>query len=131
MKYDKAEFGGARVPLDFIHVYMRRNVVECQTLDLVKRNHHITAASEEAVMLSDIFVKELLQELRQYIPQWFRISEAIGLIDMIASFAQLVTTHEYSRPDFYEHGHLALQDARHPILDVVSDGCLPANIELD
>ena len=47
----------------------------------------------------------------------FKICEAVGLLDMIAAFSQLVTTNNYTRPHLTDT--LAIQAARHPIKEKI------------
>jgi hypothetical protein len=47
----------------------------------------------------------------------FKICEAVGLLDMIAAFSQLVTVNDYTRPQLTDT--LAIQAARHPIKEKI------------
>jgi len=69
-------------------------------------------------MLSDKVIQQLLDSIRGYVPELFRVCEGIALLDMIASFAQSATTRDYVRPEIGEA--LALKGARHPICERVS-----------
>jgi DNA mismatch repair protein MSH4 len=69
-------------------------------------------------MLSDKVIQELLDVIRTYVPELFRVCEAIALLDMVASFAQSATTRDYVRPEIGDT--LALKSARHPICERVS-----------
>ncbi|KAK8089002.1 hypothetical protein PG997_003963 [Apiospora hydei] len=88
---------------------------ECQTLSLVQLNTRITDSHNEAVMLSDRVVHELLDSIRGHIPNLFRVCESIALLDMISSFGQSVTVRDYIRPEI--GSVLALKAARHPIYE--------------
>lgn len=43
----------------------------------------------------------------------FKICEAVGLLDMIVGFSQLVTVNDYTRPQLTDT--LAIKSSRHPI----------------
>lgn len=45
--------------------------------------------------------------------------EAVGLMDMLCSFAQISTTRDYVQPEITDR--LALKSAKHPILDKVGE----------
>ncbi|KAI1415853.1 DNA mismatch repair protein-like protein MutS [Hypoxylon sp. FL1857] len=92
--------------------------IECQTLILVQLNHRITDSSNEAIMLSDKVVQVLLNAIRMHVPNLFRVCESIALLDMIAAFAQSVTTRDYVRPEISHT--LALKGARHPICERIN-----------
>ncbi|KAK7747727.1 MutS protein msh4 [Diatrype stigma] len=75
----------------------------------------INNSSNETVMLSDKVIQELLDGIRVHVPHLFKVCEGIGLLDMIASFGQSVTTRDYVRPEVGDT--LALKAARHPICE--------------
>lgn len=96
---------------------MKGTWIECQTLVLVQLNHRINDSHNEAIMLSDKVVQELLDAFRIHVPNLFRVCESIALLDMIAAFGQSATTRDYVRPEVGDT--LALKGARHPIFERV------------
>ncbi|KAK7907967.1 hypothetical protein PG985_015270 [Apiospora marii] len=90
--------------------------LECQTLPLVQINTRITDSHNEAVMLSDRVIHDLLSSIRGHIPNLFRVCESVALLDMMSSFGQSVTVRDYIRPEVGS-GVLALKTARHPIYE--------------
>ena len=106
------------LPSVFINVIRKKDKIECQTLDLVKLNLRLSDTSNEVVIRSDSVIQQLVKDLRQEIPHLFRVCESVALVDMISAFGQLATTRDYVRPEIT--GTLALQAARHPILDKAS-----------
>ena len=127
MKYDPARQYYIRIPASeleernlpdvFINQYRRKSHVECQTLDLLKWNQKIADSHHEVLQMSDQSVQDLIDRIREDIAPLFKISEAVALLDMITSFAQLVTTHEYCRPELTQT--LATKNGRHPIQEKV------------
>ncbi|KAL9025532.1 MAG: hypothetical protein Q9196_005661, partial [Gyalolechia fulgens] len=127
MKYDTArqyyirisvsELEERDLPDVFINVFKRRNFVECQTLDLVKHNQKIIDSHHEVLLLSDESVQQLINNVREDIGPLFKTCEAIALLDMIASFAQLVTTQDYCRPELTDT--LGIKAGRHPIREKI------------
>jgi DNA mismatch repair protein MSH4 len=111
------ELESQALPPIFINVYRRKNVIECQTLDLVKRNQKTGDAHVEVLLLSDQAVQELITDCRQHMQKLFKICESVALLDMLASFAQLITSQEYVRPHLGET--LAICAGRHPIREVI------------
>ena len=67
--------------------------------------------------MSDQSIQDLTSDIRGDIAPLFKICEAIAMLDMIASFAQLVTTLDYCRPDLTEV--LAIKSGRHPIREKI------------
>ena len=92
-------------------------MIECQTLELVKLNQKITDAHNEVINMSDRSIQGLIDDIRTQIHPLFKISESVAMLDMIASFAQLVTIQDYVRPELTDT--LAIKAGRHPIRDKI------------
>lgn len=118
----------------FIHRRRLRKQVECTTLDIMKCNIRIKNVMSEIILLSDQIIDSLLESLAERVFELFMVSEAVAVLDLICSFAQLVSTSTggYVRPEFTSnldnHGasgrnnnnsvnKLAIKLSRHPILD--------------
>ena len=127
MKYDTArqyyiriaasELDDRNLPDVFINVFKKRNMIECQTLDLLKWNQKIVDSHHEVLQMSDRNIQELIDNLRTEIAPLFKISDAIALLDVTASLAHLVTTQDYCRPELTHT--LALKSGRHPIREKI------------
>ncbi|KAF2786890.1 hypothetical protein K505DRAFT_258914 [Melanomma pulvis-pyrius CBS 109.77] len=130
LKYDTArqffiripasELEGRPLPPVFTNVFRKKNMIECQTLELMKRNQkvsQITVSHQEVVLMSDEAVQTLIEEIRGHMSILFKICEAIAMLDMISAFAQLVTTHDYVRPQITDT--LAISSGRHPIREKI------------
>ena len=127
MKYDPARQYYIRIPASelqernlpdiFINVFRKKNTIECQTLDLLKWNQKIVDSHHEVLQMSDQSIGQLIDHIREEISPLFKISEAIALLDMMASFAQLVTTQDYVRPELTDA--LAIRSGRHPIIEKI------------
>jgi DNA mismatch repair protein MSH4 len=111
------DLNGRPLPPVFTNVFRKKNKIECQTLELMKRNQKITISHQEVVLMSDDVVQALIEEVRGYMSQLFKICEAISMLDMLAAFAQLVTTHDYTRPHITDT--LAIRAGRHPICEKI------------
>jgi DNA mismatch repair protein MSH4 len=105
------------LPAVFINVFRRKGKIECQTLELVKLNQKIADAHNEVIMMSDRSTQDLINDVRTEVQPLFKISESIAMLDMIASFAQLVTTQDYVRPELTET--LAIKAGRHPVKEKI------------
>lgn len=127
MKYDAArqfyiriaasELEERNLPDIFINVFKKKNMIECQTLDLLKWNQKIMDSHHEVLQLSYRSIQELIEDVRAEIGPLFKISDAIALLDVTASFAQLVTTQDYCRPELTRT--LAIKSGRHPIREKI------------
>lgn len=117
LRLDRSEFEDRELPGVLINCVRKGAWIECQTLALIQLNNRLTDSSNEAIMLSDKVIQELLDGIRAHVPHLFQVCEGIGLLDMIASFGQSATTRDYVRPELGDT--LALKAARHPICERV------------
>lgn len=107
------------LPAVFINVFRKKDNIECQTLDLLKRNQKISDAHTEVILMSDKAVQALIADVRQHMGSLFRTCEGIAMLDMLASFAHLVTTQDYVRPQL--SNTLAIKAGRHPIREKIQE----------
>ena len=105
------------LPAIFINVYRKKDIIECQTLDLLKQNQKIANAHSEVLMMSDKSVQQLISNVREHMYILFKICEGIAMLDMLSSFAQVVTSQDYVRPQIAEI--LAIRAGRHPIREKI------------
>ena len=117
VRIDASELEERNFPDVFINVFQRRNIIECQTLDLLKWNQKIVDSHHEVLQMSDHQIQELIDNIRENLAPLFMISDAIASLDMVASFAQVVTTQEYCRPELTQT--LAIKSGRNPIREVI------------
>lgn len=113
------ELEGRDLPGVFINNIRRKDVIECQTLELVKRNQKISDAHSEVLLMSDKSVRSLIADVREYMFGLFKICESLAVLDMLTSFAHLVASRDYSRPTFSESGTLAVRSGRHPVREKI------------
>ncbi|KXT00085.1 hypothetical protein AC578_5790 [Pseudocercospora eumusae] len=107
------ELADRALPAVFINSYRKKDMIECQTLDLVKRNQKIVDAHIEVLNMSDKSIRELIVNLREHMSGMFKICECVAMLDMLASFAHIVALQDYVRPAMSET--LAIRAGRHPI----------------
>ena len=62
-------------------------MIECQTLELMKRNQKVNISHQEVVLMSDEAVQILIDEVRGHMSALFKICEAIGMLDMVGCYA--------------------------------------------
>ncbi|OAA76793.1 DNA mismatch repair protein MutS, C-terminal domain protein [Akanthomyces lecanii RCEF 1005] len=117
LKLSIGDYNSVDPPGLFINVAKKRGAIECQTLDLVKLNMRLSDTSNEVVFRSDAIIEKLIAGLQADASHLFKMCESVGLMDMLASFAQISTTRDYIRPEITSR--LALKSARHPIVDKI------------
>jgi DNA mismatch repair protein MSH4 len=117
MRVKEDELHSRDLPAIFINVVRKKGWVECQTLDLMKRNQKIADAHTEVLTMSDKSIQELIANVREHMSVLFKICESVAMLDMLASFAQVVTSLDYVRPTISET--LAIRAGRHPIREKI------------
>jgi len=80
-------------------------------------NQRIQDSHLEVVSMSDKTIQELIENLRGEIPSLYQVCESIALLDMVAAFAQLATTSDYSRPELTDC--IGIKSGRHPVREKV------------
>jgi DNA mismatch repair protein MSH4 len=86
-------------------------------MDLLKLNQRLEDSHQEVILMSDQAIQDLHERIRGQIAKLSRACEGIAMLDILASFAQLVTTYDYTRPDLKDT--IAIKAGRHPIRDKV------------
>ncbi|KAK4546235.1 hypothetical protein LTR36_002372 [Oleoguttula mirabilis] len=117
MRLPASELEQHDLPAIFINVFRKKDMIECQTLDLMKRNQKIADSHTEVLLMSDKSVEDLIGNAREHMSVLFKICEGIAMLDMLASFAQVVTSQDYVRPVITET--LAIRAGRHPIREKI------------
>ncbi|KAI5795133.1 muts domain V-domain-containing protein [Geopyxis carbonaria] len=105
------------LPEVFVNVVKRKKFLEFSTLELTMRNAKIDTAMNEVLIMSDETVQKLIGDLGNEISNLFRVGDAVALLDMITSFANLCALQDYVRPEFTET--LAIKSGRHPIREKI------------
>lgn len=103
----------------FINAIQRKRHVECTTMKLVKLNNRIDCAIKEVFVLTENTIEDLLQQLRIYISDFFMVSEAFALLDLLCSFAICSSNPNlgnYICPEINETS-IQFKESRHPILE--------------
>ncbi|KAF2098960.1 hypothetical protein NA57DRAFT_39496 [Rhizodiscina lignyota] len=105
------------LPPVITNIIRKKTWIECSTLDLMKLNQKIHDAHHEVLLQSANAILTLIESLRTHMSSLFRICEAIAMLDMLSSFAHLVTSYEYIRPQITDT--LGIKAGRHPIKERV------------
>ncbi len=102
----------------FIQITKQSKKIVCSTEELNSINQKIRDIMEEIYLLTDTVVDELVDTIRQKLDTLYKVSESVALLDLLFSFATLVTvSNEYVRPEFSTNGPIAIKAGRHPILE--------------
>ncbi|OBT48598.1 hypothetical protein VE00_00760 [Pseudogymnoascus sp. WSF 3629] len=130
LRIPESNLEGRTMPDILINCYRKKGYIECQTLFLVKLNQRIEDSHQEVVLMSDKTVTQLIDNVRAEIQPLFRVSDSIAMLDMLAAFAQLVTTSDYVKPEITRC--LAIKSGRHPVHEKAhSEKFIPNDVYAD
>ncbi|KAK4794789.1 hypothetical protein SAY86_012783 [Trapa natans] len=123
-----------KLPRKFIQVMKHGNNIHCSTLELTSLNVRNKSAAGECYIRTEICLEALTDSIREDISFLTLLAEVLCLLDMIVnSFAHSISTKpidQYSRPEFTDHGPLAIDAGRHPILESVHNDFIPNSLFL-
>ncbi|KAK8244011.1 DNA mismatch repair protein MutS [Phyllosticta capitalensis] len=117
IQFDISDMENRAMPATFTNIHKKKNKVECQTVEMMKRNQKVVDAHYEVILLSNKAVQRLIEAVRGHMATLFKVCESIGMLDMISGFAFQVTSQEYVRPILTET--LAIKSGRHPIREKI------------
>lgn len=98
----------------FINICRKGNLYKLMTLDLLKLNQRLKQSESEVYSLSSAIIKEFFAQIREELDCIYLMAETLGMIDMLASFAQYSIKFQCCRPTF--SSTIALTESRHPML---------------
>lgn len=110
-----------QVPSDYERKQTLVNAERFVTPKLREYEHRILGAEEELKSLEYERFQEFLRELRPEIEPLKELSEAIALLDMLASFSIVARRHNYTRPVVDESTVLEITDGRHPVIERIEN----------
>ncbi|KAJ1823154.1 MutS protein msh4 [Coemansia sp. RSA 2599] len=117
--FEDAAFG------EFTNVAAKKNTVTFTSLELVKLNNRLSSVVTEINLLTEKAIDGIRSLIRDNVALLYRISEAVGLLDMLLSFAQHCTICESVAPVFSDS--IKIDDGRHPILEAIGKDAVVAN----
>ncbi|CAK9311117.1 unnamed protein product [Citrullus colocynthis] len=112
-----------KLPSKFIQVLKHGNNIRCSTLELASLNVRNKSAAGECYIRTEICLEGLVDAIREDVSILTLLAEVLCLLDMIVnSFAHAISTKpvdRYTRPNFTDNGPMAIEAARHPILESI------------
>ena len=106
------------IPSELIHVSENTGYINATTFDLLLLNKKNQTAQEDTIALTQNFIESKINDIRPFIKDIYQVSETIGFIDSLLSFA--IVAHEYENyraPKIKSFKIFALRSARHPIME--------------
>ncbi|GAA6060475.1 hypothetical protein JCM10212_007106 [Sporobolomyces blumeae] len=104
---------GREVQRHFTNINTSGKRVQFASIELQKLNARILESILEIHLMSDEILEEIFEDIRGDVACLYRCSEAIALLDMLASFAEISSKKSYIRPELTDT--LAIKAGRHPL----------------
>ncbi|CAF1578099.1 unnamed protein product [Rotaria magnacalcarata] len=109
------EFKGV-LPANVISVAKRQKSTFITTLQLAHLSDRFELLYNDICLLTDQIILILLAKIRPHFGCMYKLVEAISIIDMIQSFAEVAKARDYVRPMFGPNTKIS--KARHPVIDL-------------
>ncbi|CAN9409027.1 unnamed protein product [Alternaria alternata] len=119
MKIATSELEGKVLPPVFTNVIRRKKNIECQTLELMKRNQKIAVSHQEVILMSDEAVEALIDKVRSHMSIMFKICEAVAMLDMVYMIEQSMVSMKLMGTQPRLTDTLAIEAGRHPIKEKI------------
>lgn len=102
------------LPSEFINISRKKKNVTFTTLQLMSINDRIQESLTEIILMSNKIITSLTEHIRSTIYSFYKLSEAISLLDLLLTFSRLCKTYNLCKPSFSEN-ILCINEAVHPI----------------
>ncbi|MCX8117284.1 MAG: DNA mismatch repair protein MutS [Desulfobacterota bacterium] len=105
------------VPDRYVRKQTLVNAERFITPELKEFETKVLGAEEAIRQLEYRIFEEVLRKVSEATPRLQRTSSAIGMLDGLASLAEVADRYDYCRPTLDESGELSIVDGRHPVLE--------------
>lgn len=122
-----------KVPDEYIRKQTLTSGERYITQELKDIENRILGANEKAVALESKLFEEIRLHVASQLDRIQSTAEAIATLDVLASFAIVSRTNDYSRPTINMSGKLYMKDSRHPVVELLLDDALfvPNDVDMD
>ena len=103
------------LPKEFISAQINRSLISFTTEEIAQADRKSQDQLRNICIMSNTILTELLQELRLTIGSLYRLSEAISILDVLASLTEVSNQPDFVKPTFGDQ--IEVKQGRHPILD--------------
>ncbi|MDR1267029.1 MAG: DNA mismatch repair protein MutS [Holosporales bacterium] len=107
----------SRVPEEFTHRQTLASSVRYTTLELQELQEKLAQAAERCASLEREIFEDLVRATLEEEDALKAVAQALAIIDLSQSLAQLAEERHYVRPTFVEEPILKIQQGRHPVVE--------------
>ncbi|MBV9440288.1 MAG: DNA mismatch repair protein MutS, partial [Candidatus Eremiobacteraeota bacterium] len=109
----------ARVPADYTRRQTLTNGERFVTPELRELDVAISSAQTRQLRLEQTLYDALVERLAMRVDDLLATADALAELDAYCSLAQIAGERGYVRPAFVEPSEIAIEDGRHPVMDVL------------
>ncbi|KAA3679688.1 DNA mismatch repair protein MSH4, partial [Paragonimus westermani] len=117
------------LPPELIKPLYSRGVVHCTTESLIRLNERMKGSLNEVYFIADQIICDLIVSLQPEMSLFYRLSEVVASLDLLASFARLVVSssprNHFTYPKFTDR--LAIKNGRNIVLEHQSTASIVPN----
>ncbi|MDK2979961.1 MAG: mismatch repair protein MutS [Chloroflexota bacterium] len=106
-----------QAPEEYIRKQTLVNAERFITPKLKEYETIVLNAEENIHAIENRVFKEICAQLKQSSKKLLTVSRYLGMLDVLASFAQVASENNYVRPQLSEDKHLLIQNGRHPVVE--------------
>ncbi len=109
----------AQVPSDYIRKQTVANGERFITPELKEMENKILGAEERSIKLEHELFQQVREEVAKHTAAIQKTARAIGILDILASFAETARHHDYVQPQVDDRDIIEIVEGRHPVLEQV------------
>ncbi|KAF8568322.1 hypothetical protein P879_04370 [Paragonimus westermani] len=117
------------LPPELIKPLYSRGVIHCTTESLIRLNERMKGSLNEVYFIADQIICDLIVSLQPEMSLFYRLSEVVASLDLLASFARLVVSssprNHFTYPKFTDR--LAIKNGRNIVLEHQSTASIVPN----
>ncbi len=110
-----------KVPLDYIRKQTLTNGERYITEELKEVEKDVLSASEKVIRLEYEAFMKVVSAVKEKIGSIQKTSHAIGVMDVICSFAHVAVKNSYCMPIVDGSENLEIKDGRHPVVELINE----------
>ena len=108
-----------KVPFDFVRRQTLAGAERYTTEELKQTEEIISGSEEKAVRLEYELFTKIRETLFEALFRIRKTAEAISVLDVICSFADLSDENSYARPKINTEGRISITGGRHPVIEAM------------
>jgi DNA mismatch repair protein MutS len=117
-----------KAPVDYIRKQTQKNSERFITSELKEKEAVILTAHERIVEKETQLYMQIIEKIKEKIPELQDIAEIIGKLDTYVCFAVAAHENQYVKPVIISDNIIKIKDGRHPVVEKMVDSFVPNNV---